>query len=57
MKAHKGPAVGAGSGWHACVGVHRPRASNSENSSRDTGAGTLAHIPKAMHKVPFLYCT
>lgn len=36
-------------GW--CV--HGHGASNGGNSSREACAGTLAHIPNAMHKVPF----
>lgn len=43
--------------WHAWVGVHGHGASNGENTSREACAGTLAHIPNVMHKVPFLYCT
>lgn len=43
--------------WHPWVGVHGHGASNGRNLSREACAGTLAHIPNAMHKVPFSYCT
>lgn len=59
-KAHKGSLVASGrcrrlGGMYACAGGYCHSASNSENSSREVYAGTLACIAHAQSSISVLY--
>lgn len=52
-----GPVVGAGDRVARPCWCPLPQCKQEQELKQGDCAGISAHIPNAMHKVPFLYCT